>query len=133
MRFALGRFEQLDVTAFDRYYSGIEHHRSVELYVKLAGLFLKNFEPKLKELTDALKNKQTHEARVIAHRLKGSLLSLGGNELAKVFFEVEQGLAEEKAQDYASLIHQKQNELQQFLSELSVWMETLEASVKSTS
>jgi HPt (histidine-containing phosphotransfer) domain-containing protein len=128
----LNRFEQLDVTAFDRYFSGIEHGRSVELYLKLANLFLKGLDDKLTELKNALSSHQQQDARVIAHRIRGSLLSLGGNNLAKLFYEIENGLGEKVDADLLALLGNGKDEISQFLDELGAWMETLEASVKSS-
>ena len=134
----MNRFEQLDVTAFDRYFSGIEHNRSVALYLKLASLFLKSLDGKLIELSTALSADQRQDARVIAHRIRGSLLSLGGNHLAKMFYEIESVLSSEENsegkvnhQGLLILLTAKQTEIQQFVDELNAWMETLEASVNT--
>jgi HPt (histidine-containing phosphotransfer) domain-containing protein len=126
----MNRFEQLDVTAFDRYFSGLEHTRSVQIYLKLANLFLKSLDQKLEELTHALASNQQDDARMVAHRVRGSLLSLGGNQIAQVFHEVEYGLGEKPDAELLKLLTDKQDEIQQFLDELRAWMETLETSIK---
>ena len=125
----MNRFEQLDVTAFERYFAGIEHGRSVQLYLKLANIFLKGLDEKLKELANALSAHEQQDARVIAHRMRGSLLSLGGNHLAALFHEIEYGLGEKPDAELLVALKSKQKEIQQFLDELHVWMETLEASI----
>jgi HPt (histidine-containing phosphotransfer) domain-containing protein len=123
------RFEQLDVTAFERYFAGIEHDRSVQLYLKLANIFLKSLDEKLKELSDALSAHEQQDARVIAHRMRGSLLSLGGNHIAALFHEIEYGLGEKPDAELLQALQSKQSEINQFMAELRAWMETLEASV----
>ena len=123
------RFDQLDVTAFERYFAGIEHSRSVQLYLKLANIFLKGLDEKLKELADALSSHEQQDARVIAHRIRGSLLSLGGNHLATLFHEIEYGLGEKPDSELLQSLKSKHKEINQFLAELRAWMEALEASV----
>ena len=125
----MDRFEQLDVTAFDRYFNGKEHKRSVELYLKLADLFINSLEEKLVELNHALQSLQLEDAREIAHRIRNLLLSLGGSDLAKVFHEIECVRTYEAAQEQIKLLATSKQELQQFLDELNAWMIALEASI----
>ncbi|MBC7398150.1 MAG: Hpt domain-containing protein, partial [Bdellovibrionales bacterium] len=85
-------YEQLDAKAFERYFSGIGHERSVRLYLKTGQLFLNGFDTKLNELAEHLASERVQDAIIIAHRLKGSLLTLGGNVLAEVFRKIEMEL-----------------------------------------
>ena len=126
----MNRFEQLDVTAFDRYYGGVEHSRSVQIYLKLANLFMKGLDLKLEELHQALISHEQQDAKIIAHRIRGSLLSLGGNQIASIFHEIEYGLGSTPDSDLLQLVQTKKSEIDQFILELKAWMETLETSIK---
>lgn len=122
-------FEQLDSKAFERYFSGIGHARSVSLYLKTARIFLKNFDEKYSELGKHLEADHTREAVVIAHRLKGSLLTLGGNELAEVFRKIETELDPHNHLELLGLLKKQDRAIALFLHELQEWMVELEASV----
>lgn len=124
-------YQQLDSKAFDRYFSGIGHARSVTLYLKTATIFLRSFDEKLVELASHLEADRTRDAIVIAHRLKGSLLTLGGNALAEVFRRIEEQLNEQNHSEFLALLKRQDRSIPLFISELRDWTEQLEASVQT--
>ena len=123
-------YQQLDSKAFDRYFSGIGHERSVILYLKTASLFIRSFDEKLSELVGHLEADRTRDAVVIAHRLKGSLLTLGGNALADIFRRIEVELDPQNHSEYLSLLKKQDRVIQLFIAELRDWTNELESSVK---
>jgi HPt (histidine-containing phosphotransfer) domain-containing protein len=124
-------FEQLDMKAFDRYFSGMDHRLSVELYIKLGRLFHEGFATRISELTNALANQNPESARVVSHRLRGALLSLGGNQLGQKMHEIELGLGQKSDAELLSLLQGEETHFRKFLDELNEWMGTLQESLTS--
>ncbi len=125
-------YQQLDSKAFDRYFSGIGHARSVALYLKTGQIFLRNLSDKLLELTGHLEADRVRDAVVIAHRLKGSLLTLGGNELAEVFRRIEMELDSSNHLEFLKLVEGQEKAISQFVIELNDYMEHLSSTVEET-
>ena len=121
------KYLHLDKNAFEKYFSGIEPKRSVKLYVKTANLFLETIEARLSGLATALKEYNNQNAILIAHQIKGSLLSLGGTVLADAFRRIEMSVNLAPNEELSTLLEGKRTDINQFIAELREWMAYLES------
>lgn len=126
----MSQYKYLDTTAFEKYFGGIDYQKSVQLYLKIGNIFLKNLEKNMHELKASFAT-DPNMAKVLAHRVKGSLLSLGGNVMAAVFYELETGAGSKSADELNAFLSSKEGDLEAFIHELKQWMNHLESSSSS--
>lgn len=63
---------------------------NTELFVRLIGIFRRQTPPMLRELHDAIGGRDAGNVRAVAHKLKGSLRSIGGRSAQTVAAELEE-------------------------------------------
>ena len=118
-------FTQLDPTAFDRYFYNADRKSSVELYAKISNIFLKNIAARIELLSKSLDNSENREAIVVAHQLKGLLLSLGGTQLAEIFRRIELEIDELPLLELKTILKNAESDLVAFIRELEDWNKLL--------
>ena len=119
------QFSQLDHTVFEKYFTGIDRKLAINLYNKIAHLFLKNTYERLDSIKRAIEIQNQTDIVILAHQIKGSLLSLGGNHLAELFrkLEIESTHLSKEAQ--MAIFQKAQDQMPLFIEELKIWIEVL--------
>lgn len=118
----------LDHGAFEKYFGGVDRGVAVGIYVRTANLFLKNIDERLLSLKTALTDYDNQGAIVVAHQIKGSLLSLGGNSLADRFRQIEMSVNLMPNTEILTLLEATKSDLVLFSAELKSWINQLETS-----
>jgi len=126
-------FKHLDRQAFEKYFGGFDHARSVGIYLKMSKLFLESFPENWKKLECYLKDGDGDNAKILAHRLKGALRTVGGTRLADVFFRIEDGEGKIPHPDLLKILSEHQDESRIFAEELQAWMRQLHGSLNGSS
>lgn len=129
----MNQFKQLDTEAFEKYFGGFDHARSVGIYIKMSNLFLASFEENVAKIEAFFNANDGKNARIIAHRLKGALRTVGGTALAETFFEIEQGEGIVPHADLIKLLKSHRSDMDVFIFELRYWMNHLHSSLNGTS
>ena len=117
---------QLDRQAYYSFFSGVGKQVSINLYVKTGELFLKSLPERLGNLKGALAQYDNQSAIILAHQLKGALLSLGGNQLAETFKYLELNINLVPNEELIQRLDAKAEDLELFKTELRGWMLELE-------
>jgi HPt (histidine-containing phosphotransfer) domain-containing protein len=129
----MNTFKQLDTEAFEKYFGGFDRARSVGIYLKMSTLFLNSYEENVQKIIAYLNADDGKNAKIIAHRLKGALRTVGGTALAEVFFEIEQGEGNIPHGELIRILEKHRADSDQFIFELRSWMAQLHASLNGTS
>ncbi len=123
-------FVQLSVETFDHLYNGIEKKLAVKLYSKIAQLFLNDIENRMRTLSSSISNQNSSDTVQQAHKIKGSLLALGGNLLAVKFRNMEINAPKMNREELEIILNSSEHDLTVFRTELILWNEFLLESVK---
>ncbi|MGE0174127.1 MAG: Hpt domain-containing protein [Oligoflexales bacterium] len=89
------RFEHLDGSTVD--YLRELRQTDPDIIDDLVGLFLHNAEQAINNIGDCIRNRSWVDAKHYIHKLKGSSLALGAQDIAKICESLEQVLAREAA------------------------------------
>lgn len=119
------QFVELDPNAFLKYYAGLEKNLAARLYTKSANLFIENIHIRTDSLRLYLSENKNHDAKILSHQLRGSLLTIGGNNLAEIFKQIEDGLNVIPNDQLILILENKQAMISRFIEELKVWMEII--------
>jgi len=125
-------FKHLDRQAFEKYFSGFDRARSVGIYLKMSKLFLESFPENWKKLERYLREGDGSNAKILAHRLKGALRTVGGTRLAEVFFRIEEGEGKIPHPDLLKILSDHHEESRIFAEELQAWMHQLHGSLNGS-
>jgi HPt (histidine-containing phosphotransfer) domain-containing protein len=123
-----GKYKHLETQAFEEYYGGIDRKMAVHLYNKTADIFLKNIETRLQAVEQGFAS-DLHNATVVAHQIKGSLLSLGAKTLAESFRQIELNINVKPVPELQEILVQAKPVMKEFLVELEQWKQDLQNSL----
>lgn len=119
-------FIHLDTSAFMNYYAGLEKNLAARLYTKSANLFIENIHLRTDSLKKYLLENKNHDAKILSHQLRGSLLTIGGTNLAETFYKIEEELDHTPNATLLSLLENKQSAISTFIEELKEWTEIIQ-------
>ncbi len=123
------KFLHLDPQVFETYFSGVDRKTAINLYSKLARLFMKSLDQKITTLESSLEKNDITQSMLIAHQLKGTILSLGGSQIADSFRTIETDASISTSPALLELLKTRKPDLSDFIQELETWVQILQDSL----